>query len=180
MDKLEMIEKLRERADITYEEARDILEQAQGDLLEAFVLLEKQGKIRTETAAEEMKEKETQAMSGEAKTMDEERDARSEAKAERREKKNSFFGFLLHSSFHMKRREKELLTMPTWLFAILLLSFWGVSIPSILISLFFECRYSFEGVNTQTANEFFTKAGSFADGVESSLQNDKKAEADNL
>ena len=41
MDRLEMIEKLRERADISYEEAKDILDRAEGDLLEAIVLLEK-------------------------------------------------------------------------------------------------------------------------------------------
>ena len=51
MERFEMIEKLRERADISYEEARDVMEQANGDLLEALVLLEKQGKLSGPKAA---------------------------------------------------------------------------------------------------------------------------------
>ena len=45
MEKLEMIEKLRERAQVTYDEAREALEQADGDLLDALIILERQGKV---------------------------------------------------------------------------------------------------------------------------------------
>ena len=37
---LEAIDRLRERANITYREARDVLEQTGGDLIEALVYLE--------------------------------------------------------------------------------------------------------------------------------------------
>ena len=46
MDKLEKIERLRERAQVSYDEAREAYEQADGDLLDALILLEKQGKDR--------------------------------------------------------------------------------------------------------------------------------------
>ena len=72
MERFEMIEKLRERADISYEEARDVMEQANGDLLEALVLLEKQGKLSRpkaaaahaagETGAEEEKQQKTRGV----------------------------------------------------------------------------------------------------------------------
>lgn len=146
MEKLAMIETLRERADITYEEAKEVLEQANDDLLEAIVILEKQGKLRTKnnTGHESIHA---------GKTI------------------RSAFGFILHTSFHVKRRGRELFTMPTWLLAILLPAFWGIAIPVLLVALFFECRYSFSGPgNIEAANEFFDKAGSFADGVESGLQ----------
>ena len=45
MDKLTMIDALRERADISYEEAKTVLEAAGDDLLEAILILEKEGKI---------------------------------------------------------------------------------------------------------------------------------------
>ncbi len=45
MNRLEQIEKLREKADVTYEEARQALENADGDLLDAVIALEKQGKV---------------------------------------------------------------------------------------------------------------------------------------
>lgn len=43
---LEEIERLREKADVSYEEARAALERSGGDLLEALIDLERQGKIR--------------------------------------------------------------------------------------------------------------------------------------
>lgn len=45
MTKLEQIEKLRERANVTYDEAKDALDRADGDLLEALITLERQGKV---------------------------------------------------------------------------------------------------------------------------------------
>ena len=44
MDKLEKVEKLRERANVSYEEARSALEENDWDLLDAMVALEKSGK----------------------------------------------------------------------------------------------------------------------------------------
>jgi len=44
---LELIEMLRERAHVTYEEAREALEKSNDDLVEALIYLEKQGKIRS-------------------------------------------------------------------------------------------------------------------------------------
>ena len=43
---LEMIEMLRERANITYEEAKEALEKCNNDVVEALIYLEKQDKIK--------------------------------------------------------------------------------------------------------------------------------------
>ncbi|MGE5391398.1 MAG: DUF4342 domain-containing protein [Deltaproteobacteria bacterium] len=43
---LELIEMLRERAHVSYEEAREALENCNDDIVEALIYLEKQGKIR--------------------------------------------------------------------------------------------------------------------------------------
>ena len=45
MDELEKVEKLRSRANVTYDEARDALRACDGDLLDAMVYLEKLGKV---------------------------------------------------------------------------------------------------------------------------------------
>ncbi len=52
MERLEMIEKLRQHADISYEEAKQILDETNDDMLEAIVLLEKQGKLKKQQAAD--------------------------------------------------------------------------------------------------------------------------------
>lgn len=44
---LELIEKLKERAHISYTEAKEALEKCNGDLLEALIYLEKEDKIKT-------------------------------------------------------------------------------------------------------------------------------------
>lgn len=46
MERIEMVEKLREKAGIGYEEARQALEGSGWDLLQALVNLERQGKMR--------------------------------------------------------------------------------------------------------------------------------------
>ena len=46
MDYMQMVEKLREYANVTYEEAKAALDEANGDLLEAVILLERQGKTK--------------------------------------------------------------------------------------------------------------------------------------
>ena len=169
MEKLAMIETLRERADITYEEAKEVLEQANDDLLEAIVILEKQGKIRTDKTVHHAEANGTQ--SGEMENHAINEDAKAHESVHAGKAIRSAFGFVLHTSFHVKRRGRELFTMPTWILAILLPAFWGIAIPVLLAALFFECRYSFSGPgNIEAANEFFDKAGSFADGVESGLQ----------
>ncbi|NMC26949.1 MAG: DUF4342 domain-containing protein [Syntrophomonadaceae bacterium] len=43
---LELVEMLRERARVSYEEARAALEKCEGDIVEALVYLEQQGKIK--------------------------------------------------------------------------------------------------------------------------------------
>ena len=63
MERLEKVERLREKANVSYEEARAALEASNDDLLDAMVLLERQGKVKTpqqggtfSTSYEEQKE----------------------------------------------------------------------------------------------------------------------------
>ena len=51
MTNFEMVETLREKANVTYEEARDALEAANWDLLDAMLLLEKEGKVPESSAS---------------------------------------------------------------------------------------------------------------------------------
>jgi hypothetical protein len=46
MEQIEMIEKLREKADVTYDEAKGVLESVGWNLLDALIALEKEGKIK--------------------------------------------------------------------------------------------------------------------------------------
>ena len=46
MDHFEMVEKLREKANVTYEEAKDALEASDWDLLDALLMLESKGRLQ--------------------------------------------------------------------------------------------------------------------------------------
>lgn len=46
--KLELIDELRKRANVSYEDAKDALEKCNGDIVEALIYLEKQNKTKTE------------------------------------------------------------------------------------------------------------------------------------
>ena len=184
MDRFEMIEKLRERADISYEEARNVMEQANGDLLEALVLLEKQGKLSQSKAAAADAAGETGADAGAAgaKAADPAQEAGGKKKRDKGPLGKAFHNagsFLAHTAFHVTYESKELFVMPSWTFALLMLFFWEVLVPMMLISLFFNVRYFFDGdEDVEAANEVLAKAGSFADGFESGLKKEEPAQTE--
>lgn len=68
MDRMEMVEKLREKTGISYEEARQTLEDSGWDLLQAMVNLENKGKLgKNDGQQKERKMGSTQARNGSAK-----------------------------------------------------------------------------------------------------------------
>lgn len=88
------------------------------------------------------------------------------------------FGFILHTSFQVRRADRVVLAVPTWIALVLVLTFWKVAVPVMVIALFLGVRYSFSGRDVaDTVNDFCKKAGSFAEGVKSGLKKEEKAEA---
>ena len=172
MDKLEKVEKLRERANVTYEEARDALERTDWDLLDAIVILEKMGKTK-------MPERSTFSTS-----YDEQKEyEKVQEKVEQQKESAPTFGRVIKRAFkkllrfarrtrlRVVREGKTIFILPTLLFIVVLLASWHVMIPILIIALFFGVRYSFEGDSQEagTANDILDKAGSFAAGVRSTL-----------
>ena len=180
MEKLEKVERLREKANVSYEEARAALEASNDDLLDAMVLLERQGKVKSpqqggafSTSYEEQKE----YIRVQDKVEEQKQAAPSFGKSVKRIVE-TVVRFVTHTSFHITRRERTLFTMPSWVFALILLFGWKVVVPVMAVALFFGLRYAFEGEeDTAAANDFLNKAGSFADGVQSELHKGKNTEA---
>ncbi|MBO5521473.1 MAG: hypothetical protein J5973_07365, partial [Eubacterium sp.] len=79
-----------------------------------------------------------------------------------------FFRILRDNSLIVSRHKKEFIRLPLWLLAIVLLvtGLWKPAIIVIIISLFFQVRYSFGGKDQMPkANEFMEKAGDAAEHV---------------
>ena len=154
MDKLEKIEKLRERAQVSYDEARVAYEQANGDLLDALIILEKQGKVRppqgdgyyrseqvdtTEQVSEERKEERSQGRGN--------NNERENTFKEALEKIWNFFVGLLKkgnsTSFEILKDKEHMASFPVTVLAVLLLFAPWVTLPLIVIGLFFGFHYQF-------------------------------------
>ena len=156
MNRFELIEKLRERADINYEEADQLLSDTQDDLIAALIILEKQGRLKG------MQQSGTGRMPGAD-------DVRTEAGTKKSRRSvighavRTFGNFIAHTTFHMAHGENEILVLPTFVFALLMLFFWQTIAPLMLISLFFKVHYFFDGTaSTKAANDFIDQAEELA------------------
>ncbi|MCR5302908.1 MAG: DUF4342 domain-containing protein [Lachnospiraceae bacterium] len=161
MDTFEKVEKLREKADVSFEEAKAALEEAGGDLLDAMIILEKQGK------ADPKKESYRTDESAELLVVDQ--------PEENKEKKhgNAFTDkvkALWHKScenyFVVERNDEVIVNIPIWVFILILLCTWHVMVVAMIIALFVGCRYSFKGADEmKLANDVCEKATEAAEKV---------------
>ncbi|NLC53631.1 MAG: DUF4342 domain-containing protein [Firmicutes bacterium] len=148
----EQVQRLRDYAkNISYEEAKKALEEAEGDLLEAVIKLEKENKIQRPEAA------------GYYNSQTEERreDDRSHSRRNKRphnegrsfrELVTTFLRWcrrMIHkgniNSFEVIQDDSRIITLPvTVLVLFLLFAFWVV-IPLLILGIFFGYRYRFSG-----------------------------------
>ena len=178
MDKLEKVERLRASAKVTYEEALAALDACGEDLLDAMVMLERQGKVPGpgrgvySTSYQEQK--------AYIDVPDQVALQKMTAPSFSRMLTGIFhtlIRFVRHTSFKITRHGKDLLTVPSWVMVIAVLLSFRVSLPAALIALLFGFRYSFEGTeNTDAANNLLSKAGSLAESVKKEFQKGTKEE----
>ena len=166
MDNFEKVEKLREKANVSFEEAKAALEEANWDLLDAMIALEKQGK------AEARKESYSTKDDAELMVVDE---------PESKEKKrgNAFTDkvkVLWHKScennFVVERENEVIVNIPIWAFIIIVILAWHVTLVALVVALFFGCRYSFRGADEmKVANDVCDKVSEAAEKVKEGYNN---------
>lgn len=174
MTNFEMVEVLREKANVTYEEAKAALELTNWDLLDAMLLLEKEGKVPSGATAAYSTKKEEPA-------------------AEEKEPNHKGFRdgirWLLKkfrelvrignsNHFVVTHKDKEHLTLPVTVVAVLLIcSFWGVAVV-LAVGLFCGLRYSFKGPNLgkDKINDAMNKAAEAAENVKEEIKNSSQSE----
>ncbi|MCL2167210.1 MAG: DUF4342 domain-containing protein [Clostridiales bacterium] len=198
---LEQVEKLKERANVSYEDAKVALENSDGDMLDAVIYLEKQGKIR----GPHMQAYNTQTggvhgghghHGREAKGEDAYRYAYQDSNAyENRPRKGRVFrqqmGRLWRklcalirktnaNQFVILREGNTLINMPLTLLIIAAVFFFWVTIPLLVIGLFCDCRYRFQGPDfgKDTINTFMDQAAGTAEAIKRSVMTQEDAEAD--
>ena len=159
MDNYEMIEKLMEKADVTYEEAKGVLESVKWNLLDALIALEKEGKIKTpEPASYTTKQNITE-----------------EAETIRKNKNFETFGGIVKSILTWIKdilvkgmnnslciidgKKQKFFSIPLTILALfMIVAFWLV-IVLLVIEFFSGCSFVIEGpdLGTDRVNEFMEK-----------------------
>ena len=148
MELFEKVEKLRQKANVSYEEAKEALDKANGDLLDAMIMLEKEGK--TEAPKTESYSTDYESSKKYPAVIDE---CHNKKKCEK-ESINDWWitkkikdlwkkgneNFLI-----IERNEETVLNIPVWVFILILLLAWHVSLVVVIVSLFLGCHYRFEG-----------------------------------
>jgi len=154
---LEKVEKLREYANITYDEAKKALENADGDILQALIDLEHQGKMKAPQGGgqyvsySEKLQNQTQNEDSHVKKSKQAKDGSTEPSAFK-ENLNRFFRWVcrvIHkgniNSLLVEKNGEHIIKLPvTALVLLLVFAFWIV-IPLFIVGLFFNFRYSFDG-----------------------------------
>lgn len=146
MDELEKVERLRERADVSYEEAKKALEECGGDLLEAMVYLEKQGKVKKPGQSSYTTRYEEPEKIHEAASATKNPNGIGDML-------NRFFEWCRkviqkgnETMFKVDRKDKNIISVPVTVFVIICIFFFWAIFWVMVIGLFLGCRYSFEGV----------------------------------
>jgi sensor histidine kinase YesM len=134
---LEQVEKLTQVTGVSYAEAKQALEETQGDMLEAVLLLERQGKVKRPE--------------NDGFTSSKQQSTQQKPKSENQSfaKFVSWLKHVLHlgniNDFVIYRETTDTLAIPLTIFVILLIVAFWVVFPLMIIGLFFNYRYKFAG-----------------------------------
>jgi len=153
MNELEKVEKLREKANVTFAEAKDALDNSGGDILEALIYLENQGKVTVPAgggffsgAGIPVREERASSGNNESKT------GNSGSGEEFTDLMKRFGAFCLKmfnkglSNYLVaSKNDQHLFSCPVLIVILLVMFFFWVTIPLFVISLFCGFRYRFTG-----------------------------------
>jgi len=168
MTHYEMVELLRTKASVSYEEAKEALEKTNWDLLDAMVLLERQGKVKSGGAAFTTGSKEEA----------EEEGAKGHKEVDFKGGLRRLFCWLrkmigIGNVNHLvvSRGGEEMISLPVTVCVLLLLiAFWLVVILFV-VGLFTGFRYAFRGPNLgkDKINDTIRKASEMADNFKADV-----------
>ena len=166
MTNFEMVEILRDKANVSYEEAKAALENSNWDLLDAMLLLEKEGKVNPGSQSYSTKPEEEKATENEKKRRDNGEGARGALRW-----LGQTFCKLLRmgnaNAFVVSRRGQELFSLPVTVFVILMICGFWFMFAVLAVGLFCGARYSFRGPNLgkPSINEAMNRAAEAAETV---------------
>lgn len=174
MEKRELIEKLAQKAQIGTEEAEEILERNNWDILDSMIELERAGRIHdsgaqtgTGYSTQDHNSEEFQQVTVTASRTSEESTG---AKLKRIIKK--IFRKSLDNDFVVRHKEKEILHVPVLVPVLLLIAAFWLTAAALCIGLLAGLRYSFRGndLGTDTVNQTMDKVADCAEDIKEKVR----------
>ena len=176
MDQLEKVEKIREKTGVSYEDAKSALEACNYDLLDASVYLEKLGKIKApEVGTYTTTPQETSNELAQAQAAYEQ-SCKKKTFGERMDEFFAWVGDIIkkgcEKNFIIERKGERFMRMPIIIFILLLIFAFWICVPLLIIGLFCDCRYHFEGdaKTVQDINNACDKASDACAGVKEDIK----------
>ncbi len=171
MERYEMAELLSKKANVSLEEAREVLAENDWDILDAMVALERRRSsaidtVTVDAGAAGMGYSEPQPVTSTPK---------------RDPVFTNGFAMLWHyfkrilqlsveTSFNVIRKDKVILGVPVLVMVVLLIACFWIVLPALLIGLFIGCRYQFAGKRyADAANRVMDKVGDVVESIKDSL-----------
>ncbi|MBR4184052.1 MAG: hypothetical protein IKQ56_09570 [Lachnospiraceae bacterium] len=182
MEEFEKVERLVAKANVTYEDAKKALEESNGDMLDAMIYLEKQGKVKAPSQSSF-----NTGNSGNDQYKDV---ADAVHRSEGSNIKSVFksigetvgrgIKYTLDNYLVITRNGNEIFRLPLCAAIIILLIGWEILLIIMLISLFFDCRYKIVGKNNAgEVNHIFDQAADLAGKAKEKFTEATEASSDN-
>jgi len=167
MNEYEKVEKLREKTNVSYEEAKAALEANNWDLLDAIVQLEREGKVSGNSAHHSTKAEESTA-----KPEPEQGSRFRERTVTFREQALKLISIGNRNHFAIHHKGKQILSMPITVLIILLLCLNAWGLIALAAGLFFGLRYSVIGseLGKPEVNDVMDKAANAAENVRETVE----------
>lgn len=179
MTTIEQVEKLREKANVSFEEAKAALEASNGDLLDALILLEKQGKVTPPAGggyySSDYASGEEKASGSKAKA----KEYHGESFSDMMKRLGRFCARVINKGnnnfFEVKKNENVIISCPVTALVIMLIFLFWVIVPLVIIGLFFGFRYSFRGedLGKDSVNKVMDGATDSAEEIKKSIVGEK-------
>lgn len=177
MNEMEKVEKLIERANVSYEDAKNALVNNDWDLLDAIIELEKQGKTKApETESFSTNYEEQHAYTSVEQTV--RRNKKSGTDESIGAKIKRIIAILWKKGnenyMSMEHKGEQVFNLPLWSVVLAFLLAWEFLAFVFIISLFFDCRYYISGSDDlHIVNDVMEKAGDVVDKAKDEFSKDK-------
>ncbi len=177
MDNLEKVEKIREKTGVSYEDAKTALEACDYDILDAIVYLEKLGKIKApEVTSYSTTHTETSNDFALAQA-DYHESCRKKTIGDGVDKFVQWCKRIIKKgmevTFAVQKDDKKIMEIPVLIFVLLVIFLFWVTVPLLIIGLFCDFKYHFNGVDKMSVdiNEMCDKASDACGNIKNDIKN---------